>query len=80
MLDALHDNVLLVAGLPLLLYVSLPYLVTAWRENAWPAVVVEQRPLLRRAVALFLLMMAFMLLRNLPGEPFDLLRPLAAGA
>src|SRR3984957_16405231 len=35
-LDALHDNALFVAALPMLLYVVGTYLLSAWRENAWP--------------------------------------------
>src|SRR5271156_7018418 len=34
-LEALHDNALLVAALPLLLYVAGPYVATAWRNNGW---------------------------------------------
>ncbi len=75
-LAALHDNALFVAGLPLLLYVALPYLVAAWRDNAWPAITVRPRPFALRGAAIFAVMIAFMIARNLPGASFDWLRPL----
>jgi hypothetical protein len=74
-LEALHDNVLFIAVLPLVLYVAGSHLLAAWRANAWPAIPVDRRFAWRGAV-LFVLMMAFMLARNLPGAPFEWLRPI----
>jgi Protein of unknown function (DUF2752) len=75
-LQALHDNVLFVAALPFLLGFAGVYLVTAWHRNAWPEWAVQPRPLLRSGVWIFLLMLLFMAVRNLPGWPFELLKPL----
>jgi hypothetical protein len=75
-LDALHDNALFVAALPWLLFVAGTYLLNAWRGNAWPEVFVDGNKLAWRAVIVFLVMIAFMIVRNLPGAPFDWLRPL----
>jgi hypothetical protein len=75
-IEALHDNALFVAALPLLLYVAGSYALATWRANAWPAIPVDGRKLARRGIAIFLLMIAFMVLRNLPGWPFDWLKPL----
>lgn len=75
-LVALHDNALFVAALPLVLYVAGSYALQAWRADAWPAVTIESRTLLQRGAGIFLIMMTFMLLRNLPGAPFAWLRPL----
>jgi hypothetical protein len=75
-LDALHDNALFVAALPLLLYVAFTYAAKAWSANAWPKVMVDGRTATRRGIAFFLLMIAFMIVRNLPGAPFEWLRPL----
>ena len=63
-LDALHDNVLFVAALP------------AWRANAWPRLYVQPRRVLWSGAGIFALLVAFMVLRNLPGPAFDWLRPL----
>jgi hypothetical protein len=76
LLDALHDNVLFIAALPLLLYVIGTHAVEAWRLNAWPSVEVDGRIWAHRGIAIMLLLLTFMLLRNLPGFPFDLLKPL----
>jgi len=76
-LEALRDNALFVTALPVILFVAGAHLVAAWRENAWPKLVVEDWVLMRGGVAIFLLMMGFMVLRNLPGWPFEWLRPLA---
>jgi hypothetical protein len=76
LLDALHDNALLVAGLPLLLFVVGRHALQAWRDNAWPRLKVDERKLARRGVGLLVLLLGFMLLRNLPGWPFDWLKPL----
>ena len=76
-IEALHDNALFVAALPFLLYVAGFYALAAWRANAWPAIPVDGRKLAWRGIAILLVMMTFMLLRNLPGPPFDWLKPLA---
>ena len=76
-IEALHDNALFVAALPLLLYVTGSYVLAAWSANAWPAIRLDGRKLTQRGIAIFLLMISFMILRNLPGPPFDLLKPLA---
>jgi Protein of unknown function (DUF2752) len=76
-IEALHDNALFVAALPLLLYVAGSYALAAWRADAWPEISVDGRKLLWRGLAIFLLMIAFMVLRNLPGRPFDWLKPLS---
>ena len=75
-IGALHDNALFVAALPLLLYVAGFYALAAWRSNAWPEIPVDGRKLVRRGIWIFLLMVGFMVLRNLPGGVFDWLRPL----
>ncbi|HEV3272973.1 MAG TPA: DUF2752 domain-containing protein [Candidatus Methylacidiphilales bacterium] len=76
-IEALHDNALFIAALPLLLYVAGSHALAAWRANAWPAIFVDGRKLAWRGVFIFFLIMAFMILRNLPGRPFDWLKPLA---
>jgi hypothetical protein len=76
-LEALHDNVLFVALLPVALTLALKYAVPAWRENRWPAIYVGQHNLVFRGVALLSVAAIFMAARNLPGAPFELLRPLA---
>jgi len=75
-LTALHDNVLFVALLPLLLWIAGKYLARAWLANAWPSLDLDSRQTLRVAVVLLPLVLAFAILRNLPGWPFELLRPL----
>jgi len=75
-IEALHDNALFVAALPLLLYVAGSYALAAWRANLWPEIPVDRRKLMRRGVWIFLLMISFMVLRNLPGWPFDCLKPI----
>jgi hypothetical protein len=75
-LDALHDNALFIAGLPLLLYVFGSYAFSAWRRNAWPEIYVDNRAW-RMIIVFFLVMIAFMAVRNLPGQPFDWLKPLS---
>lgn len=74
-LDALHDNALFLAALPLILYVAAPYILNAWHANAWPKIFLDERKLMPRAILFFIVMMAFAVLRNLPGVPFDWLRP-----
>jgi hypothetical protein len=76
LLDALHDNVLFVAALPLILYVAGAHVLKAWRANAWPRVDVDPTRIVWRAGAVFAVLVAFMVVRNLPGAPFDWLRPL----
>jgi len=76
-IEALHDNALFTAALPLLLGLAGSYALTAWRANAWPDVSVDLRKLARRGIWIVILMLAFMVLRNLPGPPFDWLKPLA---
>jgi len=76
-LEALHDNALFVVVLPLLLYVSGSYALAAWRANAWPQIPVDSRRLAWRGGVFFLLMIAFMVARNLPGWPFDWLKPIS---
>ena len=76
LLDALHDNALFVAALPILLYLVVSYALAAWRRDAWPPIQADGRGMMWRAGAIFLLLVAFMIARNLPGAPFDWLRPL----
>ncbi len=76
-LTALHDNALFVAALPLILYVIGVYAVAAWSANAWPRVQVNSRQLVWGGLTIMALMIAFMILRNLPGAPFEWLRPLS---
>jgi hypothetical protein len=75
-IEALHDNALFVVALPLILYLAGSYALAAWRADAWPKIPVDSRKLAWRGIAIFLLMIAFMVLRNLPGAPFDWLKPL----
>src|SRR5476649_1855147 len=55
-IEALHDNALFVAVLPLLFYVAGSYALAAWHANAWPEIPLEGRKLVRRGIAIFLLM------------------------
>jgi hypothetical protein len=75
-LEALHDNALFVSALPFLLALVALHLSRAWRMNAWPAREISTGTLLRRGAWIFLVMALFMIARNLPGAPFDLLRPI----
>jgi len=75
-IEALHDNALFIAALPVLLYVIGTYAAAAWRDNAWPSVAVDMPKLTRRGICIVLLMIGFMILRNLPGAPFDWFKPL----
>jgi hypothetical protein len=75
-LDALHDNALFVAALPVVLYVLGTQALAAWRANAWPRVHVQPRWVLLGGTGAMALAMGFMVLRNLPGPAFDWLRPL----
>jgi hypothetical protein len=76
-LIALHDNALFVAALPVLLYVLGTQVLRAWRDNAWPRLDVQPRGIAWNVAAIITLMIAFMILRNLPGEPFAWLRPVS---
>jgi hypothetical protein len=75
-LEALRDNTLFIAALPFLLSLLAVYLSNAWRKNAWPQSEISSRKLLAHASWIFLVMILFMIVRNLPGAPFDLLRPI----
>jgi hypothetical protein len=75
-LEALHDNALFVAALPLIVLLAGSYLREAWAKNAWPERQVNPRLLLPIGGAVLLLMLLFTLARNLPGWPFDLLKPI----
>jgi hypothetical protein len=73
---ALHDNALFVTALPFLLAVGGVYAWKSWRANAWADTSLDGRSALRRGLGLFLLLLLFMLARNLPGAAFAWLRPL----
>jgi hypothetical protein len=73
---ALHDNVLFTCALPFLAWMALPRLVQTWRENRWPEIRLERRRLARIAFWAVTVAIGFMTLRNLPGWPFELLRPI----
>ena len=75
-LDALHDNALFIAALPLLVFVVGSYTLIAWSRRLWPKITIDSKDLTKWGVACLLIMLAFMVLRNLPGWPFDYLRPL----
>lgn len=77
LLEAAHDNILLIAALPFLVGVAGIYLAEAWRGNRWPEREINPRTVAWRGAGIFLLMLLFMIARNLPGWPFDLLKPLA---
>lgn len=78
-LEALHDNALFIAALPLLLYVIGSYVLSAWRAQAWPAIPIDGRKLAWRGISITLVLIAFMIARNLPGAPFDWLKPISSG-
>jgi hypothetical protein len=73
---ALHDNALLVGVLPFVAWIALPRLARVWCENRRSEIRPEGRGLSRSLVGIVALALAFMALRNLPGWPFELLRPL----
>jgi hypothetical protein len=75
-IEALHDNALFIAALPVLVYVAASYARTAWRAEAWPPIAIDGRKLTRPSIGILLLMLGFAVLRNLPGPPFDWLKPL----
>jgi hypothetical protein len=74
--EALHDNALFVAALPLLLYVAISYAAKAWTANTWPQIPVNARTLAWRGGGILVLLFIFAILRNLHGWPFDWLRPI----
>jgi hypothetical protein len=76
-LEALHDNVLFISLLPVALFFIARPVGRAWRADRWPAIQWSQRELLLRGLGSLAVMLLFMAVRNLPGAPFDLLRPLA---
>jgi hypothetical protein len=78
-MEALHDNVLFVTLLPVAVTVAGLYAWNAWKQDAWPAVMVGESRIVRTGLGLITLMLIFTAVRNLPGAPFDLLRPLPAG-
>ena len=75
-LVALHNNLLFVCALPLLAWWGVPQLIRAWRINRWPEADIDSRTMAKFGVGTMVLMFTFMLVRNLPGTPFELLRPL----
>jgi Protein of unknown function (DUF2752) len=77
-LEALHDNALFIAALPLLLYVVVSYALKAWQAQSWPTIPIDGRKLAWRGGAIVLVMIAFMITRNLPGAPFEWLKPIAS--
>ena len=76
LLDALHDNLLFVAVLPLVLYVVAIQTLAAWRANSWPRIYVQPQRVLAGGLGTFAVVVAFSVLRNLPWPAFDWLRPL----
>ena len=76
LLTALHDNVLFVALLPLFIYVMGSYALKAWRADAWPPFYIDSGRLLRIGICFFILIAGFMVMRNLPGWPFDCFKPI----
>ena len=73
---ALHDNALFVGALPFLAWIALPRLARVWRENRWATIRLEGRTPAWTLFRVAVLALGFMALRNLPGWPFELLRPL----
>jgi hypothetical protein len=76
-IEALHDNVLFVTLLPFALALALQGAARAWKNDRWPTVTLSPRDFLVRALSLAMLAFVFATLRNLPGAPFELLRPLS---
>ena len=76
-LEALHDNALFVALLPLVLLLALRTATTAWRDDRWPPMTLPQRTFIWRALSFAALALIFAAARNLPGAPCDWLRPLS---
>ncbi len=77
LLEALHDNLLFVGALLLLAFVFGTYLWAAWRDNVWPETMINSQKLTRRGLLLLMLVFGFTVLRNLPGWPFDWLKPVS---
>jgi hypothetical protein len=75
-LEAAHDNLLFVVLLPMAAALVLRIVLPAWYHNRWPAESVKPKPLFLRAAAFMAVATLFMAVRNIPGAPFDLLRPL----
>ena len=75
-LEALHDNALVISALPLAIFIAGSYTINAWQQNAWPQRDVDERSMVRWGISLFALMLGFMALRNLPGWPFSWLKPI----
>ena len=72
---ALHDNVLLVAILPVLAYAWLAWFLDTTQHRRLPRPGwLRPTPVVTTVVAIVLL--AFMVVRNLPGAPFTALAPL----
>jgi hypothetical protein len=76
-LTALHDNVLFVVALPFLLAMIGAYAWRSWSANAWAQMWIEGRTLARAGACIFLVMVVFSILRNLPGPVFEWLRPVS---
>lgn len=74
-LEALHDNALFVVLAPLLLYATANYAFRAWRANCWPQAGDAARSS-TLSVALFVTMMVFTVVRNLPTSAVEWLRPI----
>jgi hypothetical protein len=75
-LEAIHDNALFVGALPFLLALAGFYLTKTWRANAWPRLEISPGTVALRGLGIFLVMVVFTVVRNLPGSPFEMLRPL----
>jgi len=76
-MDALHDNVLFVTLLPFALTLAFQVALATWKNDHWPAFPLSQREFLGCALGLAALALVFATLRNLPGAPFEFLRPLS---
>jgi hypothetical protein len=73
-LEAMHDNVLLVCALPLIGWSLGKYLAQTWLANRWP----NSPPVVRDrtgVVIIFGLFIAFSVVRNIPLEALDVIRP-----
>jgi hypothetical protein len=76
-LAALHDNGPLVLVLPFVLGITFFYAQKSWRRKAWPELFLKPRTVARGGLWIFLAMLLFTIVRNLPGPAFDFLKPLA---
>jgi hypothetical protein len=72
-LEAAQDNLMLLAALPLVSYLAGRWLAQAWRRQAWPEVAIEPMRWSVWSAGFVALMLAFMVVRNLPGAEW--LRP-----